>query len=160
MDVKTKLGTTVQVEKEGLLEFPEGLFGFEEYKNYAILESEYPPFMWMQSLEEESLAFLIVDPFIVAPDYELDIDDKTLSKIEISSPAQVHVMVVVTIPPDNSPITVNLQGPLVINHTNKKCMQVVLNDSKWSTKFDVLKALKANEEKSSFTKSEDVKIEA
>ena len=149
MDVKTKWGTTVQVEKEKLLEFPEGLFGFEECKNYAIFESEYPPFMWMQSLEEERLAFLIVDPFVVAPDYELDIDDKSLSKIDVTSPAQVHVMVIVTIPSDGSPITVNLQGPLVINHMNQKCMQVVLNDGRWNTKFDVLKALKANEAKSS-----------
>ncbi len=149
MDVKTKWGTTVQVEKEKLLEFPEGLFGFEGCKNYAIFESDYPPFMWMQSLEEERLAFLIVDPFVVAPDYELDIDDKSLSKIDVTSPAQVHVMVIVTIPSDGSPITVNLQGPLVINHTNQKCMQVVLNDGRWNTKFDVLKALKANEAKSS-----------
>lgn len=153
MDVKTKLGTTVQVEKENLLEFPEGLFGFEEYKNYAIFESEYSPFMWMQSLEEERLAFLIVDPFVVAPEYELDVDDKALSKISVTSPAQVHVMVIVTIPSDGSPITVNLQGPLVINHTNQKCMQVVLNGNKWNTKFDVLKSLKASEGKSASVKN-------
>lgn len=153
MDVKTKLGTTVQVDDENLLEFPEGLFGFEEYKRYAIFESEYSPFMWMQSLEEESLAFLIVDPFLVAPEYELDVDDKALSKISVTSPAQVHVMAIVTIPSDGSPITVNLQGPLVINYTNKKSLQVVLNNNKWSTKVDVIKSLKANEEKSASVKN-------
>lgn len=153
MDVKTKLGTTVHVDTEHILEFPEGLFGFEEYKRYAIFESEYSPFMWMQSLEEEHLAFLIVDPFVVAPEYELDIDDKALSKISVTSPAHVHVMVIVTIPSDGSPITVNLQGPLVINHLNKKCMQVVLNDGRWNTKFDILKSLKASEAKSASVKN-------
>ncbi len=145
MDVKTKIGTTVQIDKKDILEIPEGLFGFEEYKNYAIFDSEYPPFMWMQSLEESSLAFLIVDPFLVADDYELDIDDKALSKIGISNPAEVCVMAIVTIPAGGSPVTANLQGPLVINRSNNKCMQVILNSNKWTTKHDIVKALKAKD---------------
>ena len=51
MDVRTKIGTTVQIQDKDILEIPEGLFGFEEYKKYAIYESEYAPFMWMQSME-------------------------------------------------------------------------------------------------------------
>ncbi len=145
MDVKTKIGTTVQIDKKDILEIPEGLFGFEEYKNYAIFDSEYPPFMWMQSLEESSLAFLIVDPFLVADDYELDIDDKALYKIGISNPAEVCVMAIVTIPAGGSPVTANLQGPLVINRSNNKCMQVILNSNKWTTKHDIVKALKAKD---------------
>ncbi len=145
MDVKTKIGTTVQVEEKDLLEIPEGLFGFEEYKNYAIFDSEYPPFMWMQSTDESSLAFLIVDPFLVADDYELDVDDKTLARIGISNPAEVCVMAIVTIPAGGSPVTANLQGPLVINRSNNKCMQVILGSSKCTTKHDIVKALKAKD---------------
>ena len=144
MDVKKKFGTTVKVEKEHILEIPEGLFGFEDYKYFAVIKSEYPPFMWMQSTQEMRLAFMIIDPFIVAPDYELDVDDKALSKIGITSPSDVHVMALVTVPSDGSPVTANLQGPLVINRTNQKCMQVILNNNKWSTKHDIAKALKEN----------------
>ena len=50
-------------------------------------------------------------------------------------------MAIVTVPSNGTPITANLQGPLVINKKNQKCMQVVLNDSRWSTKFDIMKAL-------------------
>ena len=145
MDVKTKIGTAVQVQDKDLLEIPEGLFGFEEYKNYAIFESDFPPFMWMQSLDEASLAFLIVDPFLIADDYELDVDDKSLAKIGITNPADVCVMAVVTIPAGGTPVTANLQGPLVINRTNNKCMQVILNSNKWTTKHDIMKALKAKD---------------
>jgi Uncharacterized protein conserved in bacteria len=116
---------------------------FENYNDYAILQSEYPPFMWMQSTEESSLAFLIVDPFLIAEDYELDIDDKALLKIGITQPAEVCVMAIVTIPADGSAVTANLQGPLVINRTNGQCMQVILNNNKWTTKHDIAKALKA-----------------
>ena len=145
MDVRTKSGTTIQVQGKDLLEIPEGLFGFEEYKNYAIYESEFPPFMWMQSTDESSLAFLIVDPFLVAEDYELDVDDKALAKIGISNPAEVCVMAIVTIPAGGTPVTANLQGPLVINRSNNKCMQVILGNNKWNTKHDIMKALKAKD---------------
>ncbi|MBR5964644.1 MAG: flagellar assembly protein FliW [Treponema sp.] len=145
MDVRTKSGTTIQVQGKDLLEIPEGLFGFEEYKNYAIYESEFPPFMWMQSTDESSLAFLIVDPFLVAEDYELDVDDKALAKIGISNPAEVCVMAIVTIPAGGTPVTANLQGPLVINRSNNKAMQVILNSNKWTTKHDIMKALKAKD---------------
>ena len=145
MDVKTKQGTTVKVEDSQIFSFPEGLFGFELYHNYAVYESEYSPFMWMQSLEDQNLAFLIIDPFLIANDYELDVDDKSLAKIGIKSPADVYVMSIVTIPQDKSPVTANLQGPIVINKNTKQCLQVILNSSKWTTKHDIVKALKEKE---------------
>ena len=97
MDVKLRDGTVATVEDSQLYEFPEGLFGFEDFKKYAMVSSEYAPFIWMQSLENEHLAFLIVDPFLVCDDYEVDIDEKTLSKIGITSPKDVCVMSVVKI---------------------------------------------------------------
>lgn len=145
MDVKTKQGKTVKVDDANIFSFPEGLFGFELYHNYAVYDSEYSPFMWMQSLDDQNLAFLIIDPFLIADDYELDVDDKSLAKIGIKSPADVFVMSIVTIPQDKSPVTANLQGPIVINKNTKQCLQVILNSSKWTTKHDIVKALKEKE---------------
>ena len=145
MDVKTRAGKIVSVDNDHILNFPEGLFGFELYHNYAIYDSEYPPFMWMQSIEDQKLAFLVVDPFLICSDYELDVDDKTLLKIGITSPKDVIVMSIVTIPKDGGAVTANLQGPIIINRNNKQCMQAVLNSTQWTTKFDIIKALKSKE---------------
>jgi flagellar assembly factor FliW len=142
MDVKTKNGNIVSVDDNHIFNFPEGLFGFELYHNYAIYESEYSPFMWMQSLEDSNLAFLIVDPFLICKDYELDVDDKSLNKIQINSPADVFVMAIVTIPQAGGAVTANLQGPIIINKNNKQCLQAILNTNKWTTKYDIMKALK------------------
>ncbi len=146
MDVKTKSGKIISVDNEHILNFPEGLFGFELYHQYAIYDSEYPPFVWMQSIEEQNLTFLIVDPFLICNDYELDVDDKQLLKIGIKSPLDVIVMTIVTIPQEEGVVTANLQGPIIINKNTKECLQVVLNSSKWTTKHDIIKALKSKEE--------------
>lgn len=137
ISIETKNSGTVSIPEGQLVNIPEGLFGFEDYTHYALVESEYPPFMWFQSTEEKSLAFLIIDPFLVCPDYEADIDDASLKKIGVETPEDIVVMAIVTIPEEGTPVTANLLGPLVINRKNNKCAQVILSDSRWTTKFKI-----------------------
>lgn len=145
MEVKTKTMGLVDVDESQTVNFPEGLFGFENYHKFAIIESEYQPFYWLQSLEESELAFVIVDPFVIASDYEIDIDDKTLSEIGINSAADVVVFSIVTIPADGGPVTANLQGPVVINRKNGNALQVILSDSKWTIKHNIIESVKSKE---------------
>ena len=143
MKVCTKSNEIVDVDEKKIVEFPEGLLGFESVKKFAIIDSEYEPFIWLQSVENKELAFLMIDPFLICPGYEVDIDDESLQKIGADSPENIIIMTIVTIPGDGSNITANFLGPIVINRKNNKCLQYVLSDNKWSTKFDIVKALKA-----------------
>ena len=126
------------------IKMPEGLLGFEEYTDFELSESEFKPFMVMQSVQDANLSFFLIDPFLFRPDYEMDIDDETLLKIDIESPSDVIVLAIVTIPSDGSSVTANLQGPVIINRKNGKAMQVALGDSRWATKHDILSELKKN----------------
>jgi len=141
MEIMTKAKGKIDVPDENLLTIPEGLFGFEDYTKFALVDSDYEPFIWMQSTESASLAFLIVDPFLISSNYETDIDDDTLAKIGITKPEDIIIMTIVTVPADGSPITANFQGPVVINKKNHQCMQVILNDNRWSTKVNIIEAL-------------------
>lgn len=142
MEVKTKANGIVNVEEKQLVTFPEGLLGFEKYKKFALIDSEYEPFIWLQSLEESSLAFLMIDPFLISSEYVADIDDAALKSIQVESPEDIVIMTLVTIPKDGSGITANFLGPIVINKKNKLCLQVILNDNRWTTKFNIVEALK------------------
>lgn len=143
MEIMTKAYGKKDISEERFLTIPEGLLGFEQYKKYALIESDYDPFLWLQSTEDPNLAFLIVDPFLICNDYETDIDDESLKKIGITKPEEIIIMTIVTVPQDGSPITANFQGPLVINKKNKLCMQAILTDNKWSTKVNIAEAMKA-----------------
>ncbi|MCM1321073.1 MAG: flagellar assembly protein FliW [Bacteroides sp.] len=124
-------------ESEKKLTLPYGLFGFDSYTEFSLSESAYKPFLWLQSLQDTTLAFLTVDPFVFFPEYEIDVDDASLEKINIASAADVQVLVIITVPGGGKPITANLQGPLIVNKKNNKCMQVVLEDSRWQTKHRI-----------------------
>ncbi len=147
MEVDTKTMGLVDVEDDRLVKIPSGLFGFEEYTEFALVDSEYEPLVWLQSLQEKNLAFLLIDPFIITDDYEADIADSELSRIGITDPADVSVMTIVTVPGDGSPVTANFQGPLVFNKKNHLCMQAVLDGSRWTTKHNIIEALKKKEKK-------------
>ena len=135
MELITKARGKITVSEDHLITIPEGLFGFEDYTKYALVDSDYEPFIWLQSCEDPNLAFLICS------EYETDIDDAALKKIGITKPEDIIIMTIVTVPHDGSTITANFQGPLVINKNNHECMQAILNDNRWSTKVDIVQAL-------------------
>jgi flagellar assembly factor FliW len=139
----TKPYGVIEVDERQRIEFPLGLFGFESYRDFALLDADRQPFYWLQSLEVQDLAFILVNPFLFRPDYELDIGDGELKEIGISSPDKALVFSIVTVPPDGGPMTANLQGPLVINRELRIGKQAVLADARWKTKHNIVEELAA-----------------
>ena len=143
MKIATKAYGLIDVDERQRISFPLGLLGFEPLKEYVLLDAERQPFYWLQSLEVEQLAFILINPFLFRPDYELDIDDEDLRDIGLSGPEKALIFAVVTIPPEGEPMTANLQGPLVLNRDTRTGKQAVLTDSRWKTKHDILGELAA-----------------
>ena len=147
MKVATKAYGPVDVDECQKIAFPSGLLGFESLKDYVLLDAEQQPFYWLQSVDEEQVAFVLINPFLFRPDYEMDIDNEELRLIEISDPGKAMIFSIVTIPSGNSPMTANLQGPLVINRENRLGIQAVLTDSRWKTKHDIIAEMNAANQK-------------
>ncbi len=141
MRVNTKAYGAIEVDERQKISFPKGILGFEKFKDYVLLDAERQPFYWLQSLDVERVAFILVNPFLFRPDYELDIDDSELVEIGITDPETALIFTIVTIPSDGSPMTANLQGPLVINKDARLARQAVLTDPRWKTKHDVVAEL-------------------
>ena len=112
-----------------------------------ILDAEQQPFYWLQSIDVEQVAFVLINPFLFRPDYEMDIDNTELLPIGINDPGKAVILSIVTIPPDNGPMTANLQGPLVINRESKLGIQAILTDSRWKTKHDIIAEFNAAKER-------------
>lgn len=142
MKVATKAYGSIEVDENQKLVFPSGLFGFETLKNYILLDAEQQPFYWLQSLDVERVAFILINPFLFKPDYEMNIDNEELHQIGITDPGKAVIFSIVTIPGDG-PMTANLQGPLVINRESRLGIQAILTDYRWKTKHDIVAELNA-----------------
>jgi flagellar assembly factor FliW len=145
MKVDTKAFGLIEVDEKLKIIFPDGLFGFEEYNEYVLLDAEQEPFFWLQSVNDRDIAFILVNPFLIRADYEVNIANEELAKIGITSPENTLIFVIVTIPQGGSPMTANLQGPLVINRPDMKGMQAVLSDVRWKTRHNIIAELGGTE---------------
>jgi flagellar assembly factor FliW len=141
MKVNTKAFGLIEVDEKQTVNFPQGLFGFDDYSEYVLLDAEHQPFFWLQSVNDQEIAFILINPFLFRPDYEVNITNEELGEIGISSPDNALIFVIVTIPQDGSPMTANLQGPLVINKEKMTGMQAVLSDTRWKTRHDIIAEL-------------------
>ena len=137
MKVDTKTMGLIEVDERQKITFPYGLFGFEEIKDYVLLDAEQEPFYWLQSIEKKQIAFILINPFIFRKDYEVNAGSDELNELNIDSGEKALVFSIVTVPDEGS-VTANLQGPLVINRETKKGKQAVLTDQRWHTKHDIM----------------------
>ncbi|MCL2043107.1 MAG: flagellar assembly protein FliW [Treponema sp.] len=148
MKVATKAYGLIDVDERQKIVFPEGLFGFETLHDYLLLDAERQPFYWLQSMEVEEVAFVLLNPFLFRPDYEVNISNEELAEIDIDLPEKALIFSIVTIPADGSSMTANLQGPIVINRENRTGKQAVLADNRWKTKHDIMAELSSPESSS------------
>ena len=142
MKVDTKAFGLIDVnEQQQKVTIPLGLYGFEDYREYVIMDAEHQPFYWLQSVDDREIAFVLINPFLFRPDYEVNIANEELEEIGINSPEKALIFSIVTIPPDGSPMTANLQGPLVINRDNMTGKQAILSDVRWRTRHDIIEEM-------------------
>jgi flagellar assembly factor FliW len=146
MKVDTKAFGLIEIDDKQKVNIKKGLFGFEEYTEYVIFDAEHEPFFWLQSTEVKEIAFILINPFLFRKDFELNISNEELEEIEIDSPENALIFVIVTIPQDGLPMTANLQGPIVINKQNMAAMQAVLTDNRWRTKHNIQEELSGSNE--------------
>ena len=141
MKIDTKAFGFIEAEEKQKIKFPLGLYGFEDFKDYILMDAEHQPFFWLQSTEDKNTAFVLINPFLFRPDYEVNIANEDMSEIGITSPEKALIFTIVTIPPDGSPMTANLQGPIVINRDNMTGLQAILSDVRWKTRHDIIAEL-------------------
>lgn len=124
------------IQEESVLTFPTGLLGFPESHRFVILDHDTDaPFKWLQSLDESGVAFVIIDPALFHPAYDVDISSDAVTEVKGTEQDELILSVLLTIPSeDPTGITANLRGPLLMNPRTKLCKQLILSDS-YPTRF-------------------------
>ena len=136
MDVATTRFGTVQVEDDRVLEFAGGLLGFSSFTRFVLLQPDPEGiFLWLQSVDSPELAFVVTDPSHWCQDFEAVIRREHLAQLDLATVDEARILVIVNKYDDA--LTANLQGPLVVNIRNRRGMQVVLADRRWTTRREI-----------------------
>ena len=62
----------------------------------------------------------VMDPLLVCPEYNPEVDDDILKNIGELIPDETLILVTVTVPKELQAMSVNLRAPIVINAAEKK----------------------------------------
>jgi len=115
------------------LRLPLGILGFEQIKDYVLLANPAEkPFAWLRVADNNSLAFVVIDPFVVMPDYAPNIPEADVEFLELKDPGDALLLGIVTIHGQNR-ATMNLKGPVVVNrHTHTGKQVIIANAGDYS----------------------------
>ena len=143
MKIKTTRFGTISVEKDKIIDMPFGMLGFPDKKKFVILQhQENSPFLWYQSVDDPTLAFVITNPFLFKPDYEINLEGalKEMSWNGDGENDNLEIYIVVNIPKGlPHKMTGNLIGPILINNKVHQAVQIVISDSPYTHKFPLIK---------------------
>lgn len=70
MKIETARFGAIEVAPEDLVTFPDGLPGFEAKRFALVPDPEAPLVLWLQALEDPTVALMTVDPVALGVDFE------------------------------------------------------------------------------------------
>ena len=126
--IETRDFGTIEADEKDVYEFPNGLYAFEDHKKFALLsplgEDVFP--MWLQSMEDPSLCFIVFNPILIDGGFTVTLADNERSLLGLRPEQDVAALVIAKVPADYKHTTVNMKSPIVINKDNRKAIQVIL----------------------------------
>lgn len=133
MKLQTKYFGEIDYEREDVLSFPAGLFGFEDEKEFLLLpfEGSGETMLCFQSVQTPALAFVSMNPFALMPEYEPVLQANELAGLGVGESTELafYVLCVVKNPVADS--TVNLKCPVAINPDTRTARQVILDTDRY-----------------------------
>lgn len=147
--VKTTRFNEIEVDEKDVIELPAGLVGFPELKQYVLLDHDKDsPFKWLQSLSDGAIAFVLINPLLFMPEYTVEVNEAEVSDLGLESEEDAIISVIITMPSDPQKMTANLKAPLVFNLKNRKGRQVILNNSEYTTRHNIMEEVKKRSDQS------------
>jgi len=142
--VTTKPFGEIEVNELQIIDFPDGILGFDFIKKFIILDAGDPgsPFKWMQAFDEKDLAFVIIRPLDFMNEYELSISQNDLETVKASNIDELLVFAIVTIPENPRNMTANLQGPVIINPAKRIGKQAISLSDRYTVRHSILDEMK------------------
>lgn len=146
--VVTKLFGEIGIDGQKLIQFPEGIIGFEQLKRFLLIhdtEKADSRIIWLQSIDEPAFALPVIDPLFIKEDYNPVIEDELLNKIGEIKDNELLVLVIMKVPSDITQMTVNLKAPVVINPNTRMGCQILAENEEYMIRYpiyDILKGLR------------------
>lgn len=150
MKAKTRLFGEIDIEDDKIIHLENGMIGFPNMQKFALIfdeeKGDEAKIMWLQSMDEPEMAFPVMRPELVMPEYNPTVNDEVLEPLGTMTDENIFVVVTLTAVADVKKNSVNLKAPIIINTETRKGCQIIVEDD-YPVKYNIYKALKEKKEK-------------
>lgn len=136
MELKTTRFGVLEIDPESVITFTQPIIGFQEYRRFVHLPGPPDSFVsWLQSVDSEELAFLLMNPTHVVPDYTVALTQHDLTELAASGLDELEVYTLVVVPEDPAKVRTNLKAPVLLNPKHRLGKQIVLEKSDYPIQY-------------------------
>lgn len=122
----TVLKQEITYDEADIIAFPEGLVGLPHLRRMVLIHRpDTEPFLWLASLDDPSVAFVVINPRAIFVGYETSEDVRQLAAL--SRDEEPVLLAIVIVSEEWAQSSVNLRAPLVISPQTMTGRQVVLS---------------------------------
>ena len=123
MKINTHQFGEVEYSEDLVINFAEGLFGFENLHKYLFIKTEDEFFYWLNSVEQPDIAFALIG---------LRIIDEKFPTIE-----ENEAFGIVTFSKNPADVKVNLNAPVYVNQDSKSGLQKIIDSDKYPIAYNL-----------------------
>jgi flagellar assembly factor FliW len=136
MSLETTRFGAIDFTPEQVITLTQPIIGFPEYRRFIVLPG--PPdsgLYWLQSTESGSLAFLMMNPRLVVPEYKITLSAHELTELAAHSSDELEVYTLLVVPADKTQVRTNLRAPVLLNRKLRLGKQTILEKSDYPIQY-------------------------
>lgn len=137
MEINTRDFGTIQAEADAIYAFPEGIYGFETDKQFAVFSKTFDDasLLYLQSTKNPMPCFLVFEPWELYPGYKPILSEDDLDRCGAKSIDDLIFLVIATVHASIEDLTLNVKSPIVLNPKTKIAMQVILQNPDYAVRY-------------------------
>lgn len=113
----------IEFTQDHVIDFKEGLLGFEDLKQYLLIKPDENLFYWLTSIDNPEIAFPLFGTRAVDENYPQEDNYEAFG--------------IVILNPDPLKITLNLKAPIYINQDEKIGFQKIIDTEKYPVHYNL-----------------------
>lgn len=150
MRANTRIFGEIDIPQEKIITMEKGMIGFPDLTNYTLIYNSEKEgkksIMWLQSMDDGDIAFPVMMPSTIMPDYSPSVNEEILAPLGELNDENMYILVTVNVPSDITKIACNLKAPIVINTDTNKAAQLIVEDD-FKVHFPIYDIIKGNKER-------------
>ena len=141
MHLETTRFGSLEIDDSAILTFTQPIIGFQEFRRFVLLDGTGADHVkWLQSVDAGDLAFILMDPRSVVPDYDIRLRADELVELAVTSTDDLEIYTLVVVPKDPKQVRTNLKAPILINPQQRLAKQTILDKSSYPVQFSLAQA--------------------